>query len=75
MAFLRSYLTVLLYAIQIIAFLFVAVALLMFLLSLFDISLRLGWGYNWWAPLAAVAQIAIRLRVRPIAAMVLKRIR
>ena len=54
------------------ALIFAVLAFLFLIISLFDLFLGLGLGYNWWAPVLALAQMAVGFAVIRVAAIALR---
>jgi hypothetical protein len=61
----RVYYRTILDAMQGLALIFAVLAFLFLILSLCDLFLGLAWGYNWWAPVLALAQMAFGFAVAP----------
>jgi hypothetical protein len=70
----RLYYRTILYAMQGLALIFAVLAFLFLILSLCDLFIGLGWGYNWWAPVLALAQMAVGFTVNRVAAIALRRL-
>jgi hypothetical protein len=72
--FYRYYRMIVLLAMKWVAVLFCAVAFVILLLNLLDLTLALHWGYDWYSALFTLAAIAIGLLVRSAVVAALRRI-